>query len=131
MKDPSCRISRWQLLKAQLNNLTPPLFVKAVQQGEAKHILIDVRTAKEFALGHLPTAVNIDYLAIDFWEKIELLPRDLVCYIYCQSGRRSTRACTLMRNGGFASDQLYNLDGGLRDWEASHPKLLKEVLARG
>ena len=35
-------------------------------------------------------------------------------FIYCRSSRRSVRACTLMRNGGF--QELYNMDGGLAAW---------------
>lgn len=111
--DDHCKVSRWQLLKSQLNNLEPGTFwqkYKAVPDA----VLIDCRKAEEFCQGKLEGAINIDYLDYDFWDKIERLDPSKTYFVYCRSGRRSLRACTLMRNGGF--QQIFNLDGGLNIW---------------
>ncbi len=111
MKKDNCKISRWQILKQKLNNLDPEDFMESFQR-HPEAVLIDVRTAKEFESGHLDGALNMDYLAEDFWDKMEHLDPECAYFVYCRSERRSLRACTLMQNGGFK--QVYNLSGGLK-----------------
>ena len=113
--DKSCKTPRWQMLKAQLNNLVPQQFLEVLQNSN-KPIVIDVRTPQEFLIGHIPNAMNIDYLSDDLWERLEGLPKDSDYLIYCRSGRRSIRTCTLMKNGGFDSQKIYNLEGGYERW---------------
>lgn len=110
------KLGRWELLKHQLNNLDPEEFQEALQ-GMEEGVLIDCRRATEVDQGKLPGAINIDYLAPDFWEQIEALDAGKPYFVYCRSGRRSVRTCTLMRNGGFR--KVYNLDGGLNSWIAT------------
>lgn len=107
------KLSRWEVLKSQLNNLDPEEFNNALQE-HADAILIDCRSPKEVAGGKIPGAINIDYLTPDFWEQLEQLDAHRSYYVYCRSGRRSIRTCTLMQNGGFP--KVYNLDGGLNAW---------------
>jgi len=111
----SCKTPKWQHLKSQLNNLPPKQFLEQLQQSSSP-MIIDVRTAQEFNTGHITNAVNIDYLADGFWEQIEKLSADHDFLIYCRSGRRSIRTCTLMRNGGFDNNRIFNLEGGLERW---------------
>lgn len=108
-----CEVSRWKLLKSQLNNLHPEEFQKGFASKDA--ILVDVRTAEEFATGHLPGAMNLDYFAYEFIDRLEELDVDANYFVYCRSSRRSLRACTLMRNGGFKN--IFHLDGGLVAWQ--------------
>jgi rhodanese-related sulfurtransferase len=105
-----CNIKRWDLLKGRLNNLHPR-DLAAWQQAHPNAVLIDCRRTDEYARFSLPGAIHIDYLAYDFWEKIAALPPDGTYLLYCNSCRRSTRACTLMQNGGFT--RVFNLEGGL------------------
>ncbi len=111
MKKENCKISRWQLLRQKLNNLEPEDFLDSYHQHPGA-VLIDVRTPKEFEANHLEGALNLDYLAEDFWDKMEQLDRNRAYFVYCRSERRSLRACTLMQNGGFK--QVFNLSGGLK-----------------
>ncbi len=59
------------------------------QSAEQAAVWIDVRTASEFANGHLPGAVNIPYERIA--EHITTVAADKTTPInvYCRSGRRS------------------------------------------
>lgn len=116
LQDSSCKTPRWRLLKAKLNNLKPEAF-QATRAAQPKIMLIDVRTPNEFATSHLEGAININYFAEDFWEQIEVLDKQQAYLIYCRSGRRSIRVCTLMQNGGFDATKIFNLDGGLVEWE--------------
>jgi rhodanese-related sulfurtransferase len=114
MENQACKVSRWQIIKSQLNNLDPEEFYQEVKRTPDA-IVIDVRTAGEFEKGHLFDAVNIDYLSCDFWDQMEALDSDQTYFVYCRSGRRSVRTCMLMKNGGFR--KVYNLDGGLNLWQ--------------
>lgn len=111
MENNECIISRWQLIKQQLNNLEPEDFMESYYR-HPEAVLIDVRTPREFSEGHLDGAVNIDYFSSDFWERIEQLDQSNPCFVYCRSERRSLRTCRLMENGGFL--KVYNLSGGLK-----------------
>jgi len=77
--------------------------------------ILDVRTAEEFAEGHVHGAVNMDFYANDFMDQVNTLHKDHPVYIYCHSGGRSARAIDLMSAAGF--NQVYDLQGGFSSWE--------------
>lgn len=118
--DENCKISRWDLLKNKLNNLNPEAFHHQLLDTP-NSILIDVRRPEEFATGALENAQNINYLGENFWEELDALDTNKTYFVYCRSGRRSIRTCTLMQNGGFK--KVYNLDGGLKEWFLSFDSL--------
>ncbi|HMQ45821.1 MAG TPA: rhodanese-like domain-containing protein [Saprospiraceae bacterium] len=108
-----CAIKRWDLLKNKLNNVHPEHFSTFLDQ-HPNVVVIDCRKPEEFESIHMPGAINLDYLGAGFWDDIERLPITGTYLVYCNSCRRSTRACMLMQNGGFQN--VYNLDGGLKAW---------------
>lgn len=107
---PSCPLPRWQILKQQLRNVGPADFDR-LREGAEDGALLDVRNAEEFAAFHLEGATNLNYLGPDFLEQIEKLDAAKTYLVYCRSGRRSVRACTLMKNMGI--EKLVHLDGGI------------------
>jgi len=115
MEDKSCKTPRWRILKSQLNNLTPNAFLEKINLSK-QAIILDVRTNNEFQQGHIKGAININYLEDDFWDQVTQLDLDKIILVYCRSGRRSIRACTLMRNGGFDNNHVFNLDQGFAEW---------------
>ncbi len=115
MEDKSCKTSRWRILKSQLNNLSPQDFKKQSNAFE-NALIVDVRTSDEFAQGHIKGAINIDYLSDCFWDKVEQLDATASIFVYCRTGRRSIRTCTLMSNGGFDKKKIFNLEGGYALW---------------
>ena len=76
--------------------------------------ILDVRTAKEFADGHVAGAVNIDVNQTDFAQKINQLDRSKTYIVYCRSGRRSSKAVSIMASKGFKN--LYNVSDGFFGW---------------
>lgn len=63
--------------------------------------IIDVRTAEEFAKGHLPSALNIDWNGSDFINQIAKLDKTKPVFVYCLSGGRSASATNKMLSEGF------------------------------
>lgn len=70
-------------------------------------VVIDVRTAGEYAAGHVAQAINIDAEAMSFDANIAQLDPTETYLVYCQSGRRSAIAAQKMTDAG-----LTVLDGG-------------------
>ena len=108
----TCSIPKWQLLKATLTNLHMEEFEEQSSE-DSNAIILDVRTIKEFKIGHMKNAQSFDYLSTTLAEDIDHLDMSKSYYIYCKTGRRSLRICILLRNSGFKS--LYNLDTGIGD----------------
>lgn len=83
-------------------------------------VVLDVRTADEFASGHLPDAINIDINDAGFTDQIASLDADATYAIYCRSGNRSRAALQEMQAAGFAN--LHHLSGGIGAWQSGgHP----------
>jgi rhodanese-related sulfurtransferase len=84
-------------------------------RADSKNTVLDVRTADEFAKGHIPGAVNLDYNAPDFQKKVAALDKNKTYLVHCAGGVRSAKACVVMDNLQFKS--LINLEPGFRAWE--------------
>lgn len=74
--------------------------------------LIDVRDPHEFAIDHLPQAINIPLASLN--EKIKSIDRDRHAVFICLSGMRSQRACQIAMQQGW--NNSVNLSGGLQAW---------------
>ena len=83
-------------------------------------VVLDVRTAAEYAEGHIDGAVLIDQGQSDFMEKAKAtLPQDKKIAVYCRSGRRSANAAGRLADIGY---RCVNLKGGIIAWkEADRP----------
>lgn len=80
-------------------------------------VLLDVRTAAEYAEGHIEGAVNIDQGQSDFMAKAKAaLSVDKKIAVYCRSGRRSANAAGRLAAEGY---QCVNLEGGIQAWKAA------------
>jgi len=97
--------------------ISPDNYVSQFRDSGADHILIDVRTAEEFAEGHIAGAVNIP---VDYIERrLAEIPTDIPVVVYCRSGNRSARAATTLVENNYA--EVYDL-GGIASWvSAGYP----------
>lgn len=88
-----------RLLGGTSNSMSPSDFVA---DRDPNAPLLDVRTPKEFAEGHLAGAVNVDVMAPDFTDRIEGLglPEAGPVYLYCRSGNRSGQATEILHRLG-------------------------------
>jgi phage shock protein E len=73
---------------------------------------IDVRTAEEYAAGHVSQAVNIPHEEITRRIGEVTTDQDALIYVYCRSGRRSGIAEEALREAGFSN--VLNV-GGLEE----------------
>ncbi len=96
---------------SQIEKLDASTFQSRLKESP-NAVLLDVRTAEEFATGNISGAVNIDFKASDFEQKIAELDKSKTYFVYCLSGIRSAKAADRMGELGFTS--LYTLDGGYR-----------------
>jgi rhodanese-related sulfurtransferase len=87
---------------------------------DKNNVVLDVRTPSEFAAGHIPGALNIDFNAPDFGRKAAALDAKKTYLVHCASGVRSAKACDKLSQLRF--DHLYNLKGGIRAWEKAGNK---------
>lgn len=75
--------------------------------------LLDTRTAKEFARGHIEGFKNIP--VDELRERLHELGKSKPVYVICQSGLRSYISCRILEGNGF---EAYNFAGGYRYYEA-------------
>ena len=80
-------------------------------------VLLDVRTAQEFAAGHVQGARNIDVESADFGQRLAGLDTNAAYAVYCRTGVRSEMAAQQMQAAGFT--QVYDLAGGITAWAAA------------
>jgi len=78
--------------------------------------ILDVRTAQEFAAGHLPDAVNVP--VDELRSRLAEIPRDRESAVYCQVGQRGYLATRILVQNGFAAA---NLGGGYKTYRLFHP----------
>jgi len=70
------------------------------RRGPRTVTVVDVRSAAEYAAGHLQDAVNIPYESADFVARISELPKDGTYEVYGSDGMRAASA---MRSAGLDS----------------------------
>jgi rhodanese-related sulfurtransferase len=77
-------------------------------------VVIDVRTPREYAAGHIWNASNIDYSESGFENIISQYDRSYTYIVYCQTGYRSNLARLKMESLGFK--HVINMTGGFGAW---------------
>lgn len=86
-----------------------------IDAGDAP-LILDVRTAAEYAAGHIPGAVNIPHTEIAA-RMAELGDSDREIVIHCKSGRRASIAGQQLAEAGYT--RVVSLEGHMDGWEAN------------
>lgn len=93
-------------------SLTVEEYAKAIE--DTTIVRLDVRTAEEYADGHIANTINIDVLKDDFESKAKAaLPKDKVIAVNCRSGKRSKNAAKILVKNDF---KVIELDEGYNGW---------------
>jgi len=87
-------------------------FIKFSKINEVQ--LVDVRTPKEYANGHILNSKNIDFLDTNFELYIKKLDKKLPIIVYCQSGGRSAKSALKLISNSYL--KVYDLEGGFSRW---------------
>jgi hydroxyacylglutathione hydrolase len=91
---------------------------KAGDKSPVPFVLLDVRTAGEYAEGHIKGALLIPVQELQ--QRMSEVPKDKQVYVYCRSGVRSVRASNMLVNAGFT--RIENVQGGFMAWkDAGYP----------
>ena len=85
----------------------------AIMESESDYIILDVRTAEEFADKHIPDAINIPNETIGTEDIPELPDKDQLILVYCRSGNRSKQASDKLVGLGYTNIVEF---GGINDW---------------
>ncbi len=86
-------------------------------------VVLDVRTAEEFAEGHIKGAINISHEQINENLAKILAYKDQTVVVHCRSGRRAVSAENDLRAAGFSD--LRHLEGDMKGWQAADLPLVK------
>ncbi|MBC7499036.1 MAG: rhodanese-like domain-containing protein [Herminiimonas sp.] len=102
------------ILQRRGNKVSLLQATQLINQG--KTLILDVRTAEEFAVAHVRDAKNIPLkdLPKRIGELDKFKAKSVV--VVCSSGVQSSKATGQLKNAGF--NDVYSLDGGLAAWQA-------------
>jgi rhodanese-related sulfurtransferase len=89
-----------------------------IERKDPDLVVLDVRTAAEFAAGHVPGARNVSHELLASRLDELSAARDKQVVLYCRSGRRTLLAEDVLRKAGFT--RLGHLEGDFLAWEAEH-----------
>ena len=100
-----------------MKNINQDKWSKLIESDKDAFIL-DVRTPQECAQGKQPNAETLNFMDHDIFIKgLATLDKDKSYFIYCRSGNRSSKACSIMDKMGFS--KTYNLIGGMIEWKGN------------
>lgn len=90
--------------------------------------ILDVRTAEEYAEGHIEGALQADVKMDNFRDvALSKLTKGSPVAVYCRSGRRSLIACEILSKEGF---KVFNLKTGIIGWQEAGLPVSKDEPAR-
>lgn len=96
-----------------LRDVTPQDAFAALQ-SDSSIIVLDIRTPREFSAGHIEGAININYYARDFAEKIGELDPQRPYLMYCQAGGRSHALMRAFSRSPFVD--VMHIPAGFSGW---------------
>lgn len=92
----------------------------ALIKAHKKVVVLDIRTMKEYRIGHIKKAKHIDFFENSFKSNLEKLDRKKSYIVHCASGGRSGRSMQIFKDLGFKS--IYHMNDGWKGWEkAGYP----------
>jgi len=88
------------------------------KQGDKSPIpfaFLDVRTAEEFADGHVPGAIHIPVSELQ--SRLNEVPKHKRVYVYCEAGVRAARASEMLVKSGLHN--IENIPASMRGWRSA------------
>jgi rhodanese-related sulfurtransferase len=103
--------------------IEPKALVERIAWADQNLVVLDVRTAAEYAEGHVPGAINIPHteLAARVAELADAKEKDVV--VYCKTGVRTQEALGVLGKAGFK--RLYHLKGDYTRWAEEKRAIVK------
>ena len=85
-----------------------------IELQDSDYTLIDVRTQDEFDLGHINSAINLDFYSDTFKNDILALHKNETIVLYCRTNNRSSKTATILQENGYRD--ILVIKGGINEW---------------
>ncbi len=116
-------------LHSNEKNMEPQTQMKNISAKEAKELIekendvfiLDVRTKDEYNEVHIKDANLIPIQELE--QNIDKIPKDKKIVVHCASGKRSAKACEILKDKGLK--ELYNMEGGIKKWQGEGYPVIK------
>ena len=110
----------------KIYNVSSTEFYEQIHKKEKAQI-IDIRTFREYAAGHIKGSILIDFYNPEFVKNIEktTLDKNEPVFVYCRSGNRSRHAMRFFKQLGFK--EVYNLKYGIIEWVRNGYKIKYKI----
>ena len=99
--------------QTEVNNISPKQAKELMDKAKDVFVL-DVRTVEEYKEVHIKDAHLIPIKELE--KNIDKIPKDKKVVVHCAAGKRSARACEILKDKGLK--ELYNVAGGINKWQA-------------
>ena len=99
------------LISPEINIISESDFIDL---QDSEYTLIDVRTQDEFDLGHINSAINLDFYSDTFKNDILSLPKNETIVLYCRTNNRSSKTATILQENGYRN--ILVIKGGISEW---------------
>lgn len=100
---------------------TPKVLVDLMNQNNA--VVLDIREAKEFKMGHIVDAKNVPLSTLEGKKEQLESYKEGPTVICCALGQQSVRIAASMAKEGF--DKIYVLKGGISAWQQENYPLAR------
>lgn len=98
------------------SDMTQAEVLAATQRAEPP-LILDVRTPREFATGHVPGATNVPLAEVASQSELLAEHRDREVIVYCERGGRAATASGVLAEAGFSN--LKHLSGDMSAWRSA------------
>ena len=103
------------------SQIVPTEVTRLINHEDAE--VLDIRSAEDFANGHIINAVNVDVATLGDREKELDKYKDKTVVVCCAQGQESIRVARSLKTKGF--EKLYSLKGGVSAWQNANLPLTK------
>lgn len=95
-------------------NISPDDVKEIIENEDDSYYILSIRSADDYAAGHIATAENIPY-GLGMQEELANLPMDKKIIVYCYSGQTSSQTTAILRLMGY---DAYSMSGGMGNADA-------------
>lgn len=106
--------------QTEVKNISPKQ-AKELIDKEKDVFVLDVRTKEEYDKMHIKGAHLIPIQEME--QNINKIPKDKKVVVHCAAGKRSAKACEILKDKGLK--ELYNVEGGINKWQAEGCPVVK------
>lgn len=122
MAASNCSMKADEFLKGVINNtyyiITVPDFINTSKTEGAEWVVVDVRPADAYAIGHIPAAINIPLS--ELISRMDSIPKGKKIAVYCCID--TDAAFGVMALDVFGNRDAWVLQGGSQEWEKAGMK---------